>query len=270
MNIGIIGVGFVGGAMLKSFREKSKYSNDFIMGYDKYKKIGSFENILQTDILFLCLPTPYDATTSSYDKSALKDICADLTKSNYQGLVVIKSTVEPTTSQDLADKYGLSIIHNPEFLTARTAYIDFHNQKHIIIGRTSNVNDDQVNILINFYKKNYPDAEITICISTESESIKIFCNSFYAIKVQFFNELYLICQKLNINYNIIRNAMLKNNWINPMHTSVPGPDGKLSYGGACFPKDTNALLAFMELNKSPCEILRAAVCERNKIRGSDE
>lgn len=270
MNIGVIGVGFVGGAMLKSFTEKSKSTNDYVIGYDKYKKIGSFEDVLQCDIIFLCLPTLYNSQTLSYDKDALHEICAELVKAAYGGLVVVKSTVEPTTSQNLADKYGLAIVHNPEFLTARTAYEDFHNQSHIIIGSTTKITVDQINLLSNFYKKNYPEAAITVCNSTESESIKIFCNSFYAVKVQFFNELYLLCQKLGTNYETIKNAMLKNNWINPMHTNVPGPDGKLSYGGACFPKDTNALLAFMKLNDSPCKVLEATVLERFQIRSQCE
>ena len=60
--------------------------------------------------------------------------------------------------------------------------------------------------------------------------------------------------------------MLKNDWINPMHTVVPGTDGKLSYGGYCFPKDTNALLEFMKKNNSPSEVLEATISERNKMR----
>jgi len=60
--------------------------------------------------------------------------------------------------------------------------------------------------------------------------------------------------------------MLKNNWINPMHTDVPGSDGMLSYGGMCFPKDTNALLEFMKENNSSHDILNACIQERNKMR----
>ena len=60
--------------------------------------------------------------------------------------------------------------------------------------------------------------------------------------------------------------MLKNEWINPMHTQVPGPDGKPSYGGACFPKDTNALLHFMRTKGSPHKVLEGCVEERNSMR----
>ncbi len=96
--------------------------------------------------------------------------------------------------------------------------------------------------------------------------MKIFCNSFYAVKIQFFNELYLLCQKNNSNFNENVNLMLKNGWINKMHTQVPGPDNKLSYGGACFPKDTNALLNYMMKHQSNCKVLQATIDERNSFR----
>ena len=65
---------------------------------------------------------------------------------------------------------------------------------------------------------------------------------------------------------IVKNMMLKNKWINHMHTTVPGPDGKLSYGGYCFPKDTNALLQFMKKMNSPHKVLEAIIDERNEMR----
>ena len=94
----------------------------------------------------------------------------------------------------------------------------------------------------------------------------IFCNCFYAVKVQFFNELYLVCQSSNMEYNKILGMMLKNGWINPMHTTVPGPDGKLSYGGLCFPKDTNALNEYMVRMGIPNRVLKAVIDERNEMR----
>ena len=60
--------------------------------------------------------------------------------------------------------------------------------------------------------------------------------------------------------------MINNNWINPMHTQVPGPDGKISYGGMCFPKDTNALLEFMKKIESDHKIIEACINERNSMR----
>ena len=190
--------------------------------------------------------------------------------SNYKGIIVIKSTIEPTTTLSLSKKYNnLRFIHNPEFLTASTAFEDFHNQKHIVLGKGLNITDDDINLLSGFYSYYYPDAEISICSSTESESMKSFVNCFYSVKIQFFNELYLLCDKIGCDYNTIKDLMLKNKWINPMHTNVPGPDGQLSYGGYCFPKDTKALLEFMKKEDSPSKVLEATILERNEMRNDN-
>ena len=63
--------------------------------------------------------------------------------------------------------------------------------------------------------------------------------------------------------------LIKNGWVNEMHTNVPGPDGQLSYGGACFPKDTQALYHSMLENGSICEVLGATISERNKMRKNE-
>lgn len=262
MKIGIAGIGVVGGATLKSFQ----LHNINVKPYDKYKNIGAFDDLLDADIVFLCLPTLYNQEMQSYDKTALNEVCAGLSEKKYSGIVVVKSTVEPGTTQVFAEKYNLSMMHNPEFLTARTAFEDFHNQPHIIIGTTTSSNQQQLENITQFYKKYYSSAEYTVCSSTESEMIKIFCNCFYSVKVQFFNELYLLCQKHSVNYDNIKNTMIKNGWINPQHTSVPGPDGKLSYGGMCFPKDTNALLSHMKLMGTAHRVLEATVLEHNEMR----
>jgi UDPglucose 6-dehydrogenase len=171
------------------------------------------------------------------------------------------------TTCNLQIKYPLlKLVHNPEFLTARTAFEDFHNQTHIILGRATYINDDDMNKLISFYKKYYMYAEISLCTSIESESMKIFVNCFYSVKIQFFNELYLLSKSMGADYNKIRDLMLKNKWINPMHTTVPGPDGLLSYGGYCFPKDTNALYNHMKRMNTPHMVLEATINERNSMR----
>jgi UDPglucose 6-dehydrogenase len=264
MKVGIIGLGFVGNSMLESF----KLLNIQVSGYDKFKEggIGTFEEMLNQDILFLALPTPYSEVLKKYNYGPIEETLKLLKENNYQGICVLKSTVQPKITYNLEEKYGLPLIHNPEFLTARTAFEDFHNQKHIVLGSGKLVLEEQYNLVKNFYQLYYPNAEISECTSLESESMKIFCNSFYAVKVQFFTELYCLCQKNNSDYNKIKDMMLKNNWINPMHTTIPGPDGNISYGGLCFPKDTNALQKYMEELNSPNLVLSGCIIERNQMR----
>jgi nucleotide sugar dehydrogenase len=264
MKIAIVGVGVVGNAVYESFK---KINNEDIIVYDKYKNIGKIDNILNCQIIFLCLPTLYNDDNKCYDKSAIHEICNYLSNNKYQGLVVIKSTVEPSTTETFSELYDLNMLHNPEFLTSRTAIEDFENQEHIVIGKTSKCNEKYIDDLYNFYKKNYPKAEISLCSSNESELMKLGVNNFYSVKIQFFNELYLLSQKhYNVNFDIVKNLMIKNGWINPMHTSVPGIDGKLSYGGMCFPKDTNALLQHMKKMDTPHCVLEATITERNILR----
>ena len=269
MNISIIGLGFVGNAMLKTFEFK-KIKN--IKGYDKFKNggIGTFENCLDTDIMFLCLPTLYDENIKSYNLEPIKETLFKLNKFNYQGIIVIKSTIEPDTTDFFAKKYpNLNLIHNPEFLTARTAYKDFLNQKHIVLGKSELCDDNKFNMVINFYKKLWPIAEISICNAKESEIMKLGCNSFYAVKIQFFNELYLLSHHHNIDYNKVKNMMINNKWINPMHTNVPGHDGKLSYGGLCFPKDTYALSNHFISKNITNKVLEGTINERNMMRNDN-
>ncbi len=267
--IGIIGLGFVGNSMYKSFLLKGLSNNVNLFVYDKFKNggIGNFNNCLNCDILFLALPTIYDEELGQYDKEPIMETCKLLTNNNYTGLIVIKSTVEPETTNNLSIQFNkLKFIHNPEFLTARTAFDDFHNQKHIVLGKGSKCTDNDLEYLKSFYFDLYPNAEISLCTSLESESMKSFVNCFYAVKVQFFTELYLLCQSNGSDYNTVKNMMLKNGWINEMHTTIPGPDGEISYGGLCFPKDTNALNKYMIKSNTPNLVLEATIEERNKMR----
>ena len=264
MIVGIIGLGIVGKAIYKDLLNK----NINLKIYDKYKNkgIGSIEDTLVCDIIFLCLPTPYEYSKTTYNKDSIYDVCNYYSLHNFKGLLVLKSTVEPEITENLSNKYNINIIHNPEFLTASSAYNDVKNQNHIVIGITKKVKIELKNKLIKFYNTYYPNATISILSSTESELMKLGVNTFYSVKIQYFNELYSLSQKLNISFNKVKDAMLKNNWINPMHTLVPGTDGELSYGGMCFPKDTNALNQFMIKKNSDNLILNSTIEERNKMR----
>lgn len=270
-SVGIIGIGCVGGSVYEYFFNKDKRTS----GFDKYKlefkSSEYFDEVVTKDIVFLCLPTLYEKTIEEYDKSAIHDVCIRLKDNRFNGVVVLKSTVEPGTTENLVKMYPeLTFMHNPEFLTARTCYEDFENQSHIVLGTPSN-QDLERSIkatlkLESLFKHYWPDAEYSFSSSSESESMKIFCNSFYAMKIGIFNEFYELCIRNSLDFEKIRRMMLKNGWINEMHTNIPGPDGKLGYGGMCFPKDTKALLHHMKRNRTSCEILNACDMENDEWR----
>jgi UDPglucose 6-dehydrogenase len=264
MIVGIIGLGFVGNAIYQSFLQK----NINTVVYDKFKNIGTLESCLNTDIIFLALPTIYDSSLGSYNKQPIYETCEYLNKNDYKGVIVIKSTVEPNSTEELNNKYpSLSFVHNPEFLRAKTAEEDFHNQTHIVLGKSSKCSIKNYNKLVDFYNRYYyKSAKISQCSSLESEMMKIFVNSFYSVKIQFFTEMYLTCLNSGANFSLVRDMMLQNEQIHPSFTNVPGHDGQISYGGLCFPKDTNALNQYMMRNNLPNGLLEACVKERNKMR----
>ena len=247
--VGVVGVGCVGGAALKFYRQKlevetlDKYWENSTLknaiGYDKFKDEFNmnFDKLLEQEFLFLTLPTLYSDELEQYDKEAIHDVCGRLNEARYTGIVIIKSTVEPGTTESLSQLYdSLDFVHNPEFLTARTAYEDFANQTHLIIGKPKRFNQNKLERLEKFFRSCWPDATYSHCSSTESEAMKSFCNCFYAQKISIFNSYYVLCKEKGLDFEKVRDMMLVNSWINPMHTDVPGPDGKMGYGGMCFPK----------------------------------
>ena len=282
--LGVIGVGVVGTA-IKNALEQFKIQTKL---YDKYKKVGtSIDDLLDCSMIFICLPTPFiyysfsdkehaedaeDAEDADdidrkghYDKKELYQVIERLANLEYEGFIIIKSTVEPGTTKSLQLKYSnLLLVHNPEFLCAKTASEDFLNQTHIIIGTISSEKD--ISPVINFYSTYFPNALISITTSNESEMAKITCNSFYACKIQFFTEIKLFCDRFNISYDNVKSLIIKNGWINPMHLEVPGHDGNISFGGACLPKDVQCLNSLLEKHHIDNQVINAVVEENKKMR----
>ena len=100
--------------------------------------------------------------------------------------------------------------------------------------------------------------KISFINNKEAELVKYFKNCYLATKVSFCNEMYSICNKLDISYDSVKDLAVKDVRITESHTSVPGHDGKFGYGGTCFPKDISALNTFMKNNDIPSYILDAA------------
>ena len=271
--VGICGVGFVGNAILQFLTNKKDIE---VTAYDKYKhmynehnehkEISVFSQLLSTDLLYICLPTPYSNYIKTYFLKEINTILEALAASEYKGVILIKSTLLPDFCSHMNIVYpDLFIVHNPEFLTARTAISDFAEQKHIVLGFTEQAKV-KTEYVKNFYQQLFPEAKISITISEVSALMKLSCNSFYATKVQFFTEIYLLCDQMKISYDEVKDLMLKNEWISPHHTNVPGPDSRISFGGDCFPKDLSALAAYMELKDVPNTLIKAVIMERNEMR----
>ena len=242
MVVGVIGMGYVGTALKEGFKDYCQ-----ILTYDLKAELSSCDSIKalssKSDLVFLCLPTPMNLDGScniDIVENAISEINDIADKNNQNLVLIIKSTVPPGTTDKLNSKYAnVDIIFNPEFLTEANFIEDFKNQNRIILGglKTITANIKQIYIEI------FPKAEIIETDSTHAEMVKYFANTFLATKVSFANEMKMICDKLDIDYNKVVEYATYDDRLGNSHWSVPGPDGKLGFGGSCFPKDINALIS---------------------------
>ena len=237
--IGIIGQGFVGNAIYQKFKN---YFDVHTYDLDESKSNDTKENVIHQQYLFLCLPTPMNTDGScnvDIIERELENI--DLIADNHEVVktVVIKSTISPGTTEKWNKKYeALNIVFNPEFLTEANAVEDFNNQNRIILGGPRPATTE----LRRLYSKVFPKAHIIKTGSSHAEMVKYVTNAFLATKVSFANEMYEICEKLDIDYDKVIEYVLHDERLGKSHLNVPGPDGDFGYGGHCFPKDVKALI----------------------------
>lgn len=255
MQIGIIGNGFVGNAIYQNFKDRVETK---VFDVRPEKSLNTKEEVVNTNIIFVCLPTPMLAD-GQCNLSFVEDFFKTVEPKG-DPLFVIKSTVPIGTTDRMSRLRGdLRIVHNPEFLTALNAVEDFRSADRNIIGGYQKWCLE----LKDFYTDHFPYTPIQIVSSKESETIKYFCNSYLAAKVAFFNNLYEICQELGMNFDSVKDGVTSDSRIGTSHTKVPGPDGLMGFGGYCFPKDINALINTLKENNID-DRLFSTVWEYNK------
>ena len=232
--IGIMGLGMVGGTLKKYF-DKQGYKVFF---YDKGKNEGSINSVNQADIIFICVPTPFNEK-KGFDLSYVNDVCNKISGSK---IIVIKSTVLPCTTEDLQKKYSKhKFLFNPEFLTELTADKNMRYPDRQIIGYTAKSRSVAKNIL-----DILPSAPFEkIMSATEAEMVKYFGNTWYSTKVVFANQIYDLCQKIGIDYQIIKEAVSADRMIGPSHLEIFHKKYR-GYGGKCLPKDIRSLIKFAD------------------------
>jgi UDPglucose 6-dehydrogenase len=178
-------------------------------------------------------------------------------------IIVVKSTIPPGTTKNWNKKYKfLNIVFSPEFLTEANAVKDFENQKRIILGGDKK----STTKLKPIFAKAFPKASIIKTDSTYAEMVKYVTNSFLATKVSFANEMYQICQALEVDYDKVVEYACYDERLGKSHWAVPGPDGDFGYGGHCFPKDIKALINLALQYKLDPEMLIATDNKNNNIR----
>jgi len=244
-SLGIIGNGFVGGAtQLLRCKEIDILVWDIIPDKCIPKNL-SISDLNVCDFIFICVPTPMEQDGNCHTGIVEKVVENLKDPKNQINLkktkIIIRSTIPPGTSERLGCYFM------PEFLTEANWKQDFINCPIWIIGCEFKNCEDNILLkfkeLINTAYKNkvIKSNEIKGLTTKETEMIKYTRNSFLAVKVAYFNEIYELCKSLDINYENVRNSTYLDSRIGPSHTQVPGPDGKFGFGGTCLPKDIHAL-----------------------------
>ena len=236
----IVGHGFVGKAVDYGFSHPKVVKTIIDPIYNTSLDDLSVNEIKTYDAIFVCVPTPMGST------SILDDVMNKLPAQ----LVIVKSTVTP----DIVKKWPSHVVYNPEFLTEKSANEQFVDPPFHILGGEQWATD-KVETLYAQYSlcSHCPSYHMT---GEEASFVKYSINTFLAMKVTFFNQLYDAIGETNANFATIIKAIGADDRIGPSHTKVPGFDGKQGFGGACFPKDVSA---FINYNKQLTLLKEAAI-----------
>jgi UDPglucose 6-dehydrogenase len=182
---------------------------------------------------------------------------------NRDTIFILKSTVVPETTLNLSKQFpDLKIIFNPEFLTERSARLDFINASRIVLGGPEELCDR----VEHMYRVRFPHTKIVKTDSTTAEFIKYMCNTFFATKISFMNEFKQLSNKLNLDWDKAMEGFVSDGRIGNSHLDVPGHDGSVGFGGKCFPKDLNAMINFFVSNNVDPKILTAAWEKNLEVR----
>lgn len=239
MKITVIGIGMVGTQIAEWFKD--------CLTYDISKDSNTWEECLVADVFFVCVPTPYEE--GGYDLTALEETIDKIPDNK---LIVIKSTVNPGTTDIFQEKYpDKRFMFNPEFLTELSAKEDFiHPDMQILgVGKESYEEASKIILIL-------PPAPVMRIVSLiDAEWVKKVRNAFYSMKVIFFNQMYdIIKESPASDYETIRSVVVEDPKIGNSHSFIFHKNYR-GYGGACLPKDTTALIDFAKEVGADSELL---------------
>ena len=170
--------------------------------------------------------------------------------------MLVRSTIVPGTTREFQNKYqNITLVFNPEFLTERSAKFDFINQARFILGGEPK-NTEKVAEL---FRIRFGNSTPTIQTNFETaEFIKYMNNCYFATKVSFMNEMKLVAEQSNVDWQTAVDGFVRDGRVGHSHLAVPGPDGRRGFGGSCFPKDIQALIRHSESVGVDTHVLKGA------------